>query len=87
MDELIPRAKPEVMFLNGRELCKIFRLESVAGDRGIFDETQHSMARVRATPTLRAIPLFTFKAALAAEATFHRALTLEAIYERNVLRR
>src|SRR4029453_10221790 len=45
LDEPIPRAKPEVIFLKPGELCEIFRLESVAGHGRIFVETQHTVAR------------------------------------------
>jgi hypothetical protein len=87
LDEPIPRAKPEVSFLKSGELCEIFGLESVAGDGRIFDKTQHSVARRWPLAALRAVPVFAFKAILARETPFHRALTFGAIYETNVLRR
>jgi hypothetical protein len=76
LDEPIPRAKPEVIFLKHGELCEIFRLESVAGDGQIFDETHQSVARRWPMPALRAVPRLALKAALAGQATFHRALML-----------
>jgi hypothetical protein len=84
LKELIPRAKPEIPFLNPSEPPEIFGFESVAGHWRIFEKTQHSLARHWPEPALRAGPLFALKAPPAAEAMFHRALTPGAICERNV---
>ena len=65
LDKCIPRAEPEICFLNTGETCEILGLESGAVVYGVVDELKYAVAKNWIITAPRACPIIAFEATFA----------------------